>query len=272
MKNEIYELAREFSSETHGSSSYNKDPVFVMGDSVHNYVPISVVSKKFPEIKEFSNLQEKGFVFSSADFLEDEHFADWYKKQFNKKLTIKAKRQIGLLHYPDELEILDAVETVVNAYSVLRKKHVINNGKNLPVQLGEWYAKCILGLKQIKSSSQRGFDFYTAEGKRVEVITYWKDRSSPKGVKIRKSLVEMSDYCVILYMNDTFMIRDILLLDSDFIMRKFAEKGHTVFLKDNLVSAYFFSVSSKHLNKVVNKSFLMKFSAPNFVMKLDDRF
>ncbi len=271
MKNEIYELAREFSSETHGSSSYNEDPIFVMGSSTNMYVPLKYISKKYSDVKKYQDLQEKGFVFSSADFIENDNFSEWYKKQFNKKLTIKAKRQIGLLHYPDELEILDAVETVVNAYSVLRKKHVITNGKNLPVQLGEWYAKCILGLKQIKSSSQRGFDFYTADEKRVEVITYWKDRSSPKGVKIRKSLVEMSDYCIILYMNDNFMMRDILLLDSDFIMRKFAEKGHTVYLKDNLVSAYFFSVSSKHLDKVVNKSFLMKFSSPALVMKLDDR-
>ena len=271
MKKEIFELAREFSSETHGSTSFNEDPVFVMGDSPMAYVPLTYLSKKIPKIKNFNDLQQNGFVFSSADFIDSENFSDWYKRQFNKKLTLKAKRNIGLLHYPDELQILEAIEGVVNSYGVLRKKHVINNGKNLPVQLGEWYGKCIFGLKQIKSSSQRGFDFYTEDGKRTEVIVYWNDRSSPKGVKIRKTLVDMSDYCVVIYMNDNFMMKDILFLDSDFIMRKFSDKGHTIFLKDKQVSAYYFSVSSKHLDKVVNKNFLMKFSSPGLVMKLDDR-
>ena len=61
------------------------------------------------------------------------------------------------------------------------------NGKNLPVQLGEWYAKAVLGLYQKKSSSQRGFDFFTDEGKKVEVTIHWQDQTSPKGVKLKKS-------------------------------------------------------------------------------------
>lgn len=271
MKEKIYELATEFSAETHGSSDYGQDEVFVMGDSINRYVPLRYISKKISEIKDQDDLKERGFVYSSADFLDNDEFADWYKEQFNKKLTLKAKKGIGILHYPDELAIHSAIEKIVETYGVLRNKNVINNGKNLPVQLGEWYGKCVFGLKQVKSSSQRGFDFYSSENQRVEVVVNWNDRSSPKGVKLKKSLVDMSDYCIIIYMNTQFMIRDILLLDSDFILRKFAGKGHTVFLKDNMVSSYFFSVSDKHFNKVVNKNFLMKFSATNFAMKLDGR-
>ena len=50
----------------------------------------------------------------------------------------------------------------------MRKEQIILNGKNLPIQLGEWYAKNIFGLRQEKSSSQRGFDFYLGEN-RIEV-------------------------------------------------------------------------------------------------------
>ncbi|EQC52235.1 hypothetical protein M901_1149, partial [Bacteriovorax sp. DB6_IX] len=38
--------------------------------------------------------------------------------------------------------IFDAIETVNNSYEVLRSQKILFNGKKLPVQLGEWYAKC----------------------------------------------------------------------------------------------------------------------------------
>ncbi|MCB9090942.1 MAG: hypothetical protein H6621_12150 [Halobacteriovoraceae bacterium] len=272
MKDIVFGLAHEFSSETHGSSNYDEDSVFVMGKNSSEYVPLSYISKKEPRIKSVKDLQSAGFIYSSADFLEDENFSDWYKSQFNKKLINKTKKSIGILNFPDELTILDSIQNVVKLYGVLREHNVINNGKNFPVQLGEWYAKCIFGLKQVKSSSQRGFDFYNEEDKRVEVMVHWNDRSSPKGVKLKKSLVDLSDYCIIIYMGSNFMLRDILMLDSDFIMRKFSGKGHTIFLKDNMVSSYFFSHSSKHFDKVVSKNLLMKFSSPHFAMKLDSAF
>ena len=68
---------------------------------------------------------------------------------------------------------------------------------------------------------------YTTEldGKRIEVKVHWNDQSSPKGVKIKKSLVELSDYCVIIYLAANLMIREICFLDSEFVLRKFADKG-----------------------------------------------
>ena len=42
-----------------------------------------------------------------------------------------------------------------------------------------------------------GGDFYL-DGKRAEVIVHWSDVSSPKGVKLKKSLIELSDYTIIM--------------------------------------------------------------------------
>jgi hypothetical protein len=46
VKEKIFELAHEFSAETHGSSSYDKDPIFVMGQNENEFVPLSYVQKK----------------------------------------------------------------------------------------------------------------------------------------------------------------------------------------------------------------------------------
>ena len=145
------------------------------------------------------------------------------------------------------------------------------NGKNLPVQLGEWYAKSIFGLRQVKSTSQRGFDFYIGD-ERAEVKVHWADHSSPKGVKVRKSMVQLSQYTIVMYVARNFMIREVCFLDSDFILRKFAGKGHTIFLKDSDVGQYFFSRSNKQSDKVVNQTALMKYASPTFAMNLTEFF
>ena len=194
-----------------------------------------------------------------------------FKRDSIENLIKKDKKNINIVHYPDSKKIFEAVEIVNQVYQILKDHKVLVNGKNLPIQLGEWYAKTILGLHQKKSSSQRGFDFYTNDLKKVEVKTHWQDATSPKGVKLKKSLVELSDYTVIMYIAKNFMIRDILLLDSDFVIRKFAGKGHTIFLKDGDISSYFFSRSDKHYSKIVNMSALLKFSSPKLAMKIDER-
>ena len=43
------------------------------------------------------------------------------------------------------------------------RKRILKNRKKLPVQLGEWLTKSIFGLRQEKTSSQRGFDFLKME-------------------------------------------------------------------------------------------------------------
>lgn len=273
MKNLIEEVAKEFSAQSHGSSDYWKDTMFVRGEKDDQFVPLSYLQKKHPDrVKSLEQLQGEGYVYSSLDFLELKSFENWYQKLFNKKLTLRTKKAIGIIHLPDTKKIFEAVEIVNQVYQIMKDYKVLVNGKNLPIQLGEWYAKSIFGLKQIKSSSQRGFDFFMEDGKKVEVKIHWQDVTSPKGVKLKKSLVEMSDYTIIMYVAKNFMIRDILLLDSDFVMRKFAGKGHTVFLKDGDVAGYFFSKSDKHFDRIVNKKALLQFASPNLAMKLDEKF
>lgn len=273
MKNLIEEMTKEFSSQSHGSSDYWKDTIFVRGENDDSFVPMSYVQKKKPNNKEvtLTSLQADGYVYSSLDFLELKGFEKWYQNQFNKKLTLKTKKSIGIVHLPNTNKIFEAVEIVNQVYQIMKDYKVLVNGKNLPIQLGEWYGKTVFGLKQIKSSSQRGFDFFMDDGKKVEVKIHWQDVTSPKGVKLKKSLVEMSDYTIIMYVAKNFMIRDILLLDSDFVIRKFAGKGHTIFLKDGDVSGYFFSKSDKHYSRIVNKKALMQFASPNLAMKIDEK-
>jgi len=270
VKNYVIESAREFSGQTHGSSDYWQETVYVCGEKENEFIPLSVLIKSNKEIKNIQSLQNIGYAVSSLTYLELDEFDEWYTKVFNRKISQKLKKDVDIVHLPDMKEIFKAVEIVDQVYQILKDHKVLVNGKNLPAQLGEWYAKTILGLYQKKSSSQRGFDFYTHDGKKVEVNVHWQDVTSPKGVKLKKSLIEMSDFTVILYVAKNFMNRDILLLDSDFVIRKFAAKGHTIFLKDSDINSYFFSRSNKHYEKIINKSFLMKFSAPKLAMKIDE--
>ncbi len=272
MKDDIWRLCKEFSSETHGASDYDKDKLFIAAPDGKSFAPLSFLKKKSELSGAPEELLSQGLVYSSFDFLDgNEQFESWYQHQFSKKLSTKDSKNIGILTFPNQKSIFESVEKIHQCYEVLRTHDILLNGKNLPVQLGEWYAKSIFGLKQAKSSSQRGFDFLKDQKERVEVKVHWSDFSSPKGVKLKKSLVELARFCIIVYVAKNFMIRDILYLDSDFILRKLAGKGHTVFLKDSDVGQYFFSKSSKHFDKVVNKNALMKFSTPTLAMKLDGR-
>lgn len=271
LKNRVFEVAQKFSAQPHGSSDYDKDGIFVMGSTDHEYVPLSYLQKEIPEIEGLSDLKSVGFVFSSYDYLEIGEFDKWYQDRFNKRLSSKTMKSVGILHYPDHKTIFDTVEVVHQTFQILHDHKVLMNGKNLPVQLGEWYAKIIFGLHQMKSASQRGFDFRTEGGKTVEVKVHWHDATSPKGVKIKKSLAELSDYCIIMYVAKNFTIRDILFLDSEFILRKFDTKGHTIFLKDQDVAGYFFSKSDKHYDKVANKTALLQFASPTLAMKIEER-
>lgn len=268
---QLFAEVKEFCKETHGSSDYDKDELFVMGQEKGEFAPMTYLVKKLKGFKGTKELLQEGFVFDSYDLFDCKDFQPWFEKQFSRKLTRSIAKKISLLHLPKNKVILDAIETVNKCYEILRNEYIIMNGKKLPVQLGEWYAKCIFGLQQTKSTSQRGFDFLIGN-KRVEVKVHWSDYPSPKGVKLRKSLVELSDYTIVIYIARNFMIREVCFLDSDFVKRKFAGKGHVLFLKDSEVSPYFFSKSNKHYDKVVNSSALLRFSSPTLAMKLAEAF
>ncbi len=268
---DLFSKIKEFSKETHGSSSYDKDELFVMGEQADEFVPLKFLCKKTDSIRDIDDLLMDGFLYDSYELFNFPDYQKWYERQFGKKLTRVQSRKISILHLPDNKSIFDAISTINKGYDVLKCAKILLNSKNLPVQLGEWYAKCVFGLNQVKSTSQRGFDFQL-NGKRVEIKVHWGDHSSPKGVKVKKSMVELSNYVITMYLANNFMIREICFLDSSFVIRKFAGKGHTIFLKDIDINSYFFSKSNKHADKVKNSSALLKYSSPTLAMKLAEYF
>jgi hypothetical protein len=267
----LNEEIKLFSSTTHGSSDYDKDEFFVMSESRMEFAPLKYIQKRVPEYKDINSLLRIGFVYDSLELSNNENFQIWYEKQFSKKLLRRDARKISIVYVPNNKLILDQIGLVNRSYEILAHEQILLNNKNLPTQLGEWYAKCIFGLKQVKSTSQRGFDFVMGDGKRVEIQVEWSDVSSPKGVKIKKTLVDLSDFCVIIYVAKNFMIREVCFLDSEYVSRKFSSKGHTIFLKDSDVSSYFFSKSSKHFDKIINPITFLKYASPNLAMKLSEK-
>lgn len=264
----IYTTIKEYCETTHGSS-VTKEEFFVMGDNKSDYSPLSFIKKKLSWPESEKELQSLGFIYASHTLKESDHFLSWYEKQYAKKLELREAKKIKILFHPIQQTIFNALDTIYKNYEILRSEQIVLNSKNLPVQVGEWYAKTIFGLNQVKSSSQKGFDF-VLNSLRFEVKVHWSEKTSHKGVKIRKSLVQLCQYCIIIYVAKNFLIKDICLLDSNFILRKFDSKGHTLFLKDGVISQYFFSRSSKHFDKIVNPHLLLKFASPTLAVKIEE--
>ncbi|MBP5297347.1 MAG: hypothetical protein J6Y94_08475 [Bacteriovoracaceae bacterium] len=267
----LFDKISAFSQETHGSSNYDQEEVFVKGQHEKEYAPLKYLVKKCDVAFDCKSLQAEGFVCDSYDLYPLPDFTAWYKQQFSHQLLHAKARDILIYSLPDRKAILEAAEAVNRGFTVFREQHIILNGKNIPVQLGEWLAKIIFGLRQVKSASQRGFDFFL-EDRRVEVKVDWGDTSPLKGVKIKKSLVELSDNCIIIYLAQNLMIREICFLDAEFVLRRFADKGHTLFLKDQDLAPYFFSHSDRHFNKVVNSHVLLKYATPRLAVQLAEHF
>ena len=266
----IHACIGTFSKEA-ANASYARERTFVQGNEPGRYAPLKFLSKKIDDLGGVDGLLRAGMVYDSLAPFLDGAFTDWYQDHFSQKPTPKVLRNISVLHEPNVKLMVDSIDMVNKSYSILRREHIVTNGKNLPVQLGEWYAKSIFGLEQRKSTSQRGFDFFLKDSK-VEVKVHWSERPLVKGLKVRKSLVDLSEYTIIVYLAKDLKIKEICFFDSGFIMRKFADKGHTIFLKDEDISHYFFSRSSKHIDKVVNRSLLVRFSSSHFAMQLSEYF
>jgi hypothetical protein len=261
----------EFSQENQGSSVYFKEEYFVQGETTEEFAPFSFLIKKVENINNPHDLLKEGYIYQSYDFFGNVEFEKWYEKKFARNIKVSNTRKLTILKIPNNRSIFQSIEDISKAFSNLRQQKILLNGKNLPVQLGEWYARCIFGLYQKKSASQRGFDFLLND-KIVEVKVHWADFSSPKGVNIRRSLIQLSQYCIIIYVSHNLMIREICFLDSDYIIRKLGGKGHTIFLKDSQISSYFFSHSTRHKDKIANPTALLKFATPTFALKLTDHF
>ncbi len=266
----IFREIRKFSGENQGSSNYFKEDYFVQGENENEYAPFSYLKKSINGLESINEILKQGYVFHSYEFFGSPNFLNWYESKFARKLSDSGNNKITILKHTDYKTIFSALEKTNEAYCSLREQQIILNGKNLPTQLGEWYARIIFGLFQKKSASQRGFDFKLND-KRVEIKVHYADSSSPKGVKLKRSLISLSDFTIIIYIANNFMIREICFLDSPFIIRKFGAKSQTIFLKDSDISNYFCSKSDRHLDKIINPMALLKFSTPTFALKMTDR-
>lgn len=178
-KEQLYKEISEYCKETHGSTNYDKDTYFIVGGQPGEYAPLKYLSKKLEWCKSVHDLLSLSFVCDSLDLHPNEGFPKWYEHQFGKKLKRSITKDLNILHVPDNMTIFNAIEKVNEAYQLLRGHQILMNGKNLPTQLGEWYAKCIFGLHQKKSTSQRGFDFFY-NGKRAEVKVHWPILRHPR--------------------------------------------------------------------------------------------
>ncbi|MDH5581670.1 MAG: hypothetical protein OEY33_07170 [Bdellovibrionales bacterium] len=268
---QIFQKIEEFNQNKQGSSDLHSETIFVNGNGPEKFAPLKWLIKKLPHLTNGDQLLGHGFILDSYGMYDEKNFKQSYERLFQRKLTKEQGQKTIIYTAPDNKGVFDTIESIHDSFEKLRSKNIILNGKNLPTQIGEWYARCIFGLIQKKSASQRGFDFKQGNDQ-VEVKVHWSDTSSPKGVKIKRSLLQLSKYLVLIYLSKNFMIREVCFLDSEFVLRKFATKGHTIFLKDQDLQAYFFSKSSKHDNKVKNPTALLKFAKPTFALKIADRF
>jgi|GEM_PF-426746 len=266
----LFQEIKKFSQESHRTGNYYQETVFVQGDHEGWFAPFSYLKKNISEASSLKVLQQSGFVINSLDLTEEEEFCQWYEFQFGNKIKISHKKNVFILSASEDHLILKAIRDVHVLFDLLKKQNILLNSKNLPTQLGEWYAKKIFGLTQRKSLSQRGFDFFLEE-KRVEIKVTWGEMTSPKGIKLKKTLLQLSDFTILLFLANDFFIRELCFLDSEFLLRKFDTKGHTLFLKDRDIAPYFLSRSSFNQERVVDYNSLLKFSRPLLALKLSER-
>lgn len=108
-----------FSLETHGSTDYDKEENFVMGNDPTEFAPLRFLQKKFPELKDVSSVLKLGYVFDSLELSNNEKFSEWYEKQFLKKLPRSTARKISLIYVPNNKLIFDQIQVVHKAYEIL---------------------------------------------------------------------------------------------------------------------------------------------------------
>jgi hypothetical protein len=150
----LNEEIKIFSSSTHGSSDYDRDDYFVMDESRKDFAPLKYLQKKIEGLGEVGHLLKVGYVYDSLDLSHNENFPSWYEKQFSKKLPRRDQKRICIIYVPNNKLILDQIEVVHRSYEILGNEQILLNGKNLPTQLGEWYAKCIFGLNEVNFSKR----------------------------------------------------------------------------------------------------------------------
>jgi hypothetical protein len=267
----VLSLINEFNQKIHDGAKHGEDDYFVQAGDDLLYAPLNYLKKKCPSLKSEADLLKLGFFFGPQDLHTESQFVLWYEKRFQRPLTPSIQKKAQFLFPAIQEEILHPLQVINQQFELLKKQRILTNSKDLPTQFGEWLTKSIFGLKHRKSmSQQRGFDFEWQD-KKVEVFVYWKlksqTQSSLKGLKIKKTDLHLYDICILVYLTPDFLIKDLCFLDSSYIQRKFASKGHSLFIQEEEIQMYFFTRSSKHYDKIINEKTLLTFASSSFLSK-----
>ncbi len=266
----ILSLIQEFNQKVHDGAKHGEDDLFVQGEMEDAYAPMTYLKKKCPLLKTEKDLLKIGFFFGPNEVGQNSTFAHWYEKRFQKLLPSSIQKKMQFLFPIQQEEMQRPLQLINEQYEWLKKNRILINSKDLPTQLGEWFAKSIFGLRHCKSMSQRGFDF-ELDGKKVEVFVHWKlsnqAKSSLKGMKIKKTDLNLYDFCILIYLTPDLLIKDLCFLDSSYIQRKFSTKGHSLFIQEEDIRMYFFGKSPKHYDKILNEKTLLTFASSHFLSK-----
>ena len=101
----IYHEIETFSLETHGSTDFYKDEIYVMGGEGKDFAPYTYLQKKVENLNGLSQLLKEGFVLDSYDLYEIPFFKEWFEHQFSRKLKRSMAKQISILYQPKNKEI-----------------------------------------------------------------------------------------------------------------------------------------------------------------------
>ena len=69
----------DFNKETHGSTDYDKDEIYVMGESPSVFTPLKYLIKKIEGLSSARDLLKLGLVHDTYDLFEYDHFPKWFE-------------------------------------------------------------------------------------------------------------------------------------------------------------------------------------------------
>ena len=116
---------------------------------------------KKTELTGLNDVLRYGFVCESLELIEREEFHNWFEKTavLSKIKTYSSSQNTNCFQYLRIPKSSMLSKRFIEDMKYLKIMLSFSMAKISLVQLGEWYAKCIFGLRQTKSTSQRGFDF-----------------------------------------------------------------------------------------------------------------
>ena len=84
---ELFKVVKEFSSQTHGSTDYHLEELFIQGRHEDEFAPFKAICKKIEWLEKKEQLLKEGFIIDSIDLFGEEQFAAWYEKTIFQKIS-----------------------------------------------------------------------------------------------------------------------------------------------------------------------------------------